>query len=80
MAPGGSLANSGDLLVGGGPDLDHLACTIDFLRICRGTLAKSQTDIAELYAWQFDGPQYRDFCGNDIQGGRRDAGAVEYGE
>lgn len=77
-APGGSLANGGDLLVGGGPGLDHLACTIDFLRICRGTLAKSRTDIAELHAWQFTGPHLRDFTGRKPAGSCRDAGAVEF--
>ena len=72
------LDNTGDLLVGGGPGLQHLQGSLDFLRIARSTLASSRTSIDELYTWQFDGPQYRDFSGQVVQGERRDAGAVEY--
>jgi len=75
-APGGSLRNTGDFLVGGGPGLDHLACTIDFLRVTRGTLADARTTIEELYTWQFEGPAWRDFTGV-APSGRRDAGAIE---
>ncbi len=50
---------------------------MDFLRVCRSTLAESKTSIGELYAWEFDGPFLRDFCGN-APVGKRDAGAVEY--
>jgi hypothetical protein len=71
-----SLASSADLLVGGGPGLPCLAATLDFLRLSRGTLADARTTIDELYAWQFDGPQFRDFCGN-LPVDRRDAGALE---
>jgi hypothetical protein len=72
-----SLANKGDLLIGGGPGLDHLACTLDFVRIARGTLADSDTTIEELHAWQFDGPAQRDFTGIKPTGSKRDAGAIE---
>ncbi len=58
--PTGSLANEGDFRVG-----DELAVTLDFLRVARGTLADARTTIGELYAWQFDGPQFRDFAGQD---------------
>jgi concanavalin A-like lectin/glucanase superfamily protein len=79
-APRGTLANSGDLLVGGGPGVDPLACTIDFLRIARGTLADAHTTIEELHAWETDGPFLRDFTGRKPVGERRDAGALEAGE
>jgi hypothetical protein len=71
-----SLSNEADLYVGGTPEGHNLAGTIDFLRICQGTLADARTSIDELYAWQFDGPQFRDFAGNEPQG-KRDAGAIE---
>jgi hypothetical protein len=58
-----SIYNEGDFLVAGGPGLDHLACTLDFLRVARGTLADAHTTIEELYAWQFDGPFLDDFVG-----------------
>ncbi len=74
--PQGSLSNSGDFLVGGGPDLNGLAMEIDFLRVARGTLAEAGTSIDELYAWQFNGPQFRDFTGKD-RGEKPDAGALQ---
>jgi hypothetical protein len=49
---------------------------IDFLRVCRSTLADSRTSIEELYAWQTAGPISRDFRGR-LPKGRRDAGAME---
>jgi len=51
---------------------------IDFLRIARGTLADAKTTIEELYAWEFDGPQFRDFTGRLPADGKRDAGAIEF--
>ncbi|MFO7956204.1 MAG: laminin G domain-containing protein [Candidatus Brocadiia bacterium] len=69
--PRGSLSNEADFVVGKG-----LACTLDFLRVSRGTLADARTSIEELYAWQFDGPQFRDFAGHK-PAGKRDAGAIE---
>lgn len=71
-----SLENGADLVVGGSPAGDHLAVTIDFLRIARATLAASDTSIEELHAWQFDGPFLRDFTGRKPVG-KRDAGAIE---
>ena len=70
-----SLANEGDVQVGGTPTGRHLDGAIDFLRIAQGTLADAETTIEELYAWQFDGPQLRDFAGRKPSGAR-DAGAV----
>jgi hypothetical protein len=67
----GTLANESDFVVG-----EELACEIDFLRVARGTLADARTTIAELHAWQFDGPFLRDFTGAEPRG-RRDAGAIE---
>jgi hypothetical protein len=72
-----SLANEGDLYVGGRPDGELLSGEIDFLRIAHGTLADAQTTIEELYAWQFDGPARRDMRGTPPRGGGRDAGAIE---
>ena len=71
-----SIANEADLYVGGSPQGDCLAGTIDFLRVALGTLADAKTTIEELHAWQFDGPFLRDFTGRRPIG-RRDAGALE---
>ena len=54
----------------------ELKGAVDFLRICRSTLAESRTTIAELYTWEFDGPHLKDFAGN-VPVGKRDAGALE---
>jgi concanavalin A-like lectin/glucanase superfamily protein len=71
-----SLSNSSDLYVGGTPQGANFHGTFEFLRISLGTLKDAKTDIAELYAWQFDGPFLYDFAGNRPQG-KRDAGALE---
>ncbi len=77
--PGGaSLSNSADFYVGGTPDGDCLAGTVDFARVSLGSLADAKTTIEELYAWQFNGPFLRDFIGNAPAGAKRDAGALEY--
>lgn len=72
-----TLANPGDLHVGGTPAGRGLNGAIDFLRIALGTLGDARTDIDELYAWEFDGPFLHDFVGRPPQG-RRDAGALEF--
>lgn len=72
-----SLANEGDLYVGGTPEGRFFDGEIDFLRIALGTLADAHTSIEELCAWQFDGPFLRDFAGRKPAGKRRDAGAIE---
>ncbi len=72
-----SLDNRSDFLVGKAhDDTGYLRGAIDFMRVCRGTLEDAQTDIAELYEWQTNGPFLRDFRGNEPVG-RRDAGAIE---
>lgn len=71
-----SLRNDADFFVGGGPDRDSLACTMEFLRVARGTLADAHTTIQELYAWEFDGPHLYDFTGA-APIDKRDAGAIE---
>ncbi|MBM4087948.1 MAG: hypothetical protein FJ276_00745 [Planctomycetes bacterium] len=71
-----SLENESDLFVGGTPSGGCFHGTFEFLRISLGTLKDAKTDIAELYAWQFDGPFLRDFAGNQPRG-KRDAGALE---
>lgn len=68
-----SLDNESDFEVGRGYD-----GALDYLRVTRGTLADAKTDIAELMAWQFNGPQFRDFTGREPTGGVRDAGALEH--
>lgn len=75
--PTGTLANDGDFQVGGGPGHPALSWTIDFLRVCRGTLADARTSIGELYAWQFDGPALRDFTGRLREPGFSAAGALD---
>jgi len=72
-----SLANDGDVHVGGTPEGRFLDGTLDFLRIAHGTLADADTTIEELYAWEFDGPFLRDFTGRKPAGARRNAGAIE---
>lgn len=72
-----SLANDGDVHVGGTPEGRCFDGTLDFLRIAHGTLADADTTIEELYAWEFDGPFLRDFTGRKPQAGRRDAGAIQ---
>ncbi|MCL4181624.1 MAG: hypothetical protein KJ072_28290 [Verrucomicrobia bacterium] len=62
-----SLANDGDLHVGGTPDGRYL----------NGALADADTTIEGLYAWQFDGPFLRDFAGRRPFDARRTAGAIE---
>jgi hypothetical protein len=69
------LSNASDFIVGAG-DAGNLACTIDFLRISRGSLAEALTDIGELYAWQFDGPFLYDFSGRSRTRGPNDAGVL----
>lgn len=71
------LANGADVLVGGGPEGPHLTGSLAYLRLCLGTLADAQTTIEELYAWQFAGPNRRDFSGQPPRGRGRDAGAIE---
>ena len=72
-----SLANDGDVNVGGTPEGRFLDGTLEFLRIAHGTLLDADTTIEELYAWEFDGPFLRDFTGRKPGGGRRNAGAIE---
>ncbi len=74
-----SLANDGDVHVGGTPEGRNLDGTLDFLRIAQGTLADAATTIEELYAWEFNGPFLLDFAGRKPVGGRRSAGALEKG-
>jgi hypothetical protein len=72
-----SLANEGDVYVGGTPEGRYLDGALDFLRIAQGTLADADTTIEELYAWEFDGPHMRDFTGHKASG-LRNAGAIEF--
>jgi hypothetical protein len=71
-----SLDNPADFLVAKSPGMEAFEGDIDFLRVCRGTLADARTTIQELYAWQTDGPAVRDLAGNKPRN-RRDAGAME---
>lgn len=74
--PLGVVGNRAEFCVGGGPGLDHLEASVDFLRVARGTLLEASTTIAELYRWQFDGPQFRDIEGRDRRSAGNAAGAV----
>jgi hypothetical protein len=71
-----SLANDGNLHVGGTPAGRYLDGALDFLRLAHGTLADADTTIEELYAWEFDGPFLRDFTGRSATAGGRDGGAI----
>ncbi|MBI5723033.1 MAG: hypothetical protein HZA50_03665 [Planctomycetes bacterium] len=73
VAKDAALSNTTDFVVGKG-----LTGAIDFLRVCRATIAEAKTSIEELYEWEFNGPQFRDFCGSAPEG-KRDAGAIELG-
>ena len=73
LAAEATLANTADFVVGKG-----FVGAIDFLRVCRSTLAESQTTIDELYAWEFNGPFLADFAGRlPATGQSRDAGALQ---
>jgi len=73
VAKDATLANTADFVVG-----KEFVGAIDFLRVCRSTLAESKTSIDELYAWEFNGPFLRDFTGRrPPAGSRRDAGAIQ---
>ncbi len=78
IKPQQSLENNGDFLIGKSPENSFFKGSIDFVRICRGTLADAKTSIEELYEWQFNGPFLRDFTGNQPADKMRDAGAIEY--
>jgi hypothetical protein len=67
-----ALSNSADFVVGKG-----FRGAVNFLRVCRSTLAESKTSIDELYAWEFNGPFLRDFTGHLPSNGKRDAGAID---
>ncbi len=71
VAKDAALSNTADFVVGKG-----FAGAVDFLRVCRSTLAESLTTIEELYAWEFDGPFLRDFNNKPPADGKRDAGAI----
>ena len=67
-----SLTNTDDFVVG-----RKFVGAIDFLRVCRSTLAESLTTYEELDAWEFDGPFLRDFVGHQTAvGTSRPAGAI----
>lgn len=78
LAVGASLDCSADFLVGkSANDAEFLKGAVDFVRVCRGTLADSETTIEELYEWQNNGPSRFDMAGTAPKG-RRDAGALEF--
>ena len=72
----GSLGTEAGFRVGGLPDRGFSG-QLDFLRVSRGNLSDAETDIDELYAWQFHGPFLRDRHGF-VEGKQRDVGAVEH--
>ena len=73
-----SLTNHSEFFVGkDSSNHKYLSMEIDFLRVSRGTLRDAETDIQELYGWEFNGPFLRDFYGNPPSGKARDIGAIE---
>ena len=70
------LTNNADFLVGRSTQ-GKFSGRLDFLRISRGTLNQAETNIGELYSWEFDGPFLRDFYGQ-LPINSRDVGAVEF--
>ena len=61
-------------------DCKGFSGAVDFLRVCRSTLAESKTTIDELFTWEFNGPALRDFTGRLPAAGQvRDAGAMAIG-
>jgi hypothetical protein len=72
-----TLANAGDVFVGGTPEGRYFDGALDFLRIAQGTLSDADTTIEELYAWEFEGPHLRDFTGRK-PAGDRSAGAITW--
>lgn len=70
------LRNEADFTIGR-VGTDYYAGAVDFVRVAKSTLRESETDIRELYQWEFDGPALRDFSGEKYSGATRDAGAVE---
>jgi hypothetical protein len=72
-----SLSNDADFVVGKDGDRKvYFSGALDFLRVCKGTLADSKTTIDELYEWQTKGPVKYDFAG-DKPKDNRDVGAIE---
>ena len=78
LPPAASLDTPADFVVGRNANGEKgFIGGLDFLRVCRGTLADSHTTIEELYAWQTDGPFRYDFFGRAPAGEARDVGAIE---
>ena len=71
-----SLSNNSDFVVGRS-DEGFFSGRLDFLRVSRGTMAQAETNIRELYSWEFNGPFLRDFFGRHAMK-KRDVGAIEY--
>ena len=70
-----ALSNTADFIVG-----KDFVGAVDFLRVCRSTLAESKTSIDELYAWEFGGPFLSDFTGRTPAPAKvRDAGRLRAG-
>ncbi len=75
-----SLSNTSDFVVGRSAEGGgYFYGALDFLRVCKGTLADAATTIEELYEWQTNGPVRYDFAGNAPRG-KRDIGALENGD
>ena len=71
-----SLSNTAEFIVGRS-ETGFFKGKIDFLRLSRGSLAQAETNIEELYKWEFDGPYLYDYYGR-LNNNIRDVGAVEY--
>ncbi len=72
------FSNKGDFMVGvDNRNQKFFAGDLEFLRVAQGSFADSKTTLEELYAWEFDGPNLRDFTGQKPLDGKRDAGALD---
>ena len=71
IAKNAVLSNDADFVV-----VKGFVGAVDFLRVCRSTLAESKTSIDELYAWEFNGPFLRDYADKSPANAKRDAGTL----
>jgi hypothetical protein len=63
VIPRADLSTTADFTVGAQAELPAATFSLDYLRVARSTLAESETSIAELYAWETDGPHFADMAG-----------------
>lgn len=69
------LRNEADFTIGR-VGTDYYSGQVDFVRVAKSTLRESETNIGELYNWQFDGPATRDLAGHKIGAKQRGLNAI----